>query len=32
MYLIMVVLLSRILAYAETRLRIPGLSIEERSR
>ena len=32
MYLIMVVLLSRILAYAETRLRIPGLSIEERGR
>jgi polar amino acid transport system permease protein len=32
MYLIMVVFLSRILAYAETRLRIPGLSIEERGR
>lgn len=32
MYLIMVVLLSRILAYAETRLQIPGLSIEERGR
>jgi polar amino acid transport system permease protein len=32
MYLIVVVLLSRILAYAETRLQIPGLSIEERGR
>lgn len=32
MYLIMVILLSRVLAYAEARLRIPGLSIEERGR
>jgi polar amino acid transport system permease protein len=32
MYLVMVVLLSRVLAYAEVRLRIPGLSIEERGR
>lgn len=32
MYLAMVVLLSRVLALAETRLRIPGLSLEERTR
>jgi polar amino acid transport system permease protein len=32
MYLVMVILLSRMLAYAEMRLRIPGLSIEERGR
>ena len=32
MYLITVILLSRILAYVEARLRIPGLSIEERGR
>ncbi len=32
MYLILVVFLSRILAYAERRLRIPGLSLEERGR
>jgi polar amino acid transport system permease protein len=32
MYLITVILLSRILAYVEARLKIPGLSIEERGR
>ena len=32
LYLVMVVFLSRILSYAETRLRIPGLSVEERGR
>ena len=32
LYLVMVVFLSRILFYAETRLRIPGLSVEERGR
>jgi polar amino acid transport system permease protein len=32
MYLVLVVFLSQILAYAERRLRIPGLSVEERGR
>jgi hypothetical protein len=31
-YLLIVVLLTRVLAYAEARLRIPGLSVDDRAR